>query len=137
MLTKTRTAIITVIASASFTVATLAPAVSQADTKSSSGPTHEETCDKLYGEFERWVDIAEGLYKQEGNGGTFKAVLDTAEATLQAAQNTGCDWASRVQPPEHRFPIVVPVGTLQVATSVGGTVSPVWHPVTVSISAVR
>ena len=38
MLTKTRTIIITLVASASFAIATVAPAVSQAETKSGSSP---------------------------------------------------------------------------------------------------
>lgn len=104
-------------------VGVAAQTIAQAE-PNSSGPSQQETCDKLYGEFEKWVDIADGLYKQEGNGGTFKAALDTAESTLHAAENAGCDWASSARPPAKTLPAAPTTGTLQVSTSGGGTVTP-------------
>ena len=121
--TKTRNTIIALVAS--FSVAGVAvPTVAQAEPKSSGAPSQQETCDKLYGQFEHWVNLADALYKAEGNGGTFKAVLDTAESTLHEAENQGCDWAARTQPPSKRLPVYgsTAVGTLQVSTA--GTTAP-------------
>jgi hypothetical protein len=81
---------------ASFSLAgVVAPLAAQAE-PNSSGAT-SSACDNLYGQFEHWVNLADGLYKSEGNGGTFKAVLDAAESTLHEAQNQGCDWAGSAQ----------------------------------------
>lgn len=113
--TKTRNIIIALVAW--FSVAGVAaPTAAQAEPKSSGAPSQQETCDKLAGQFEHWVNLADGLYKAEGNGGTFKAVLDAAESTLHEAANQGCDWAAaRTQPSSKRLPVygTTAVGTLQ------------------------
>jgi len=114
--TKTRNTIIALVASLGV-AGVAAPTAAQAEAKSSDAPSQQETCDKLYGQFEHWVNLADALYKAEGNGGTFKAVLDTAESTLHEAENQGCDWAARTQSPNKRLPVytTTAVGTLQVS----------------------
>jgi len=114
--TKTRNTIIALVASLGV-AGVAAPTAAQAEPKSSGAPSQQETCDKLYGQFEHWVNLADAMYKAEGNGGTFKAVLDTAESTLHEDENQGCDWAARTQSPNKRLPVytATAVGTLQVS----------------------
>jgi hypothetical protein len=97
--TKVRTTTIALVAAFSFAGASVAPAVSQAETKTGSKAT-EQRCEQLWGIFEEATNEASQLYETEGNGTGFKGALAVAGLAKHIAANEGCDWASRVRPPK-------------------------------------
>jgi hypothetical protein len=110
MFNKTRTIIITLIASASFAAATVAPAVSQAEPPTGSGdPSTQDQCDEL------WVQWKMQAISLEGHvlrGEWFWASVNVGNEykLIGQAMALGCSWVVTDQGAPH-VTTVSPVGT--------------------------
>jgi hypothetical protein len=104
MLTKSRTTIIALIASASFATAAIAPAVSSAQ-KIDSG-THAATCEVYRLTYELWDELQENA---SANGQEDLAAYYAEQETTarDAAKAEGCVWASAALAKTVKVPVGV------------------------------
>ena len=117
MLTKTRTTIIALVASASFATAALAPAASSAQ-KLDPG-THAATCEVYRLTYELWDELQENA-AANGQADLAAYYAEQETAARDAATAEGCAWASAA----HVKVVTVPVSvtkpiTLKAATRAG------------------
>ena len=82
-LTKTRTAIITLVAACSFAGAAIVPAVSQASSKQAPKQTHEQLCESYEAEFNAHEETAEDPANSAGT----KARCSQPDVTLRPGAN--------------------------------------------------
>jgi hypothetical protein len=91
MLSKSRTTIIALVASASFATAAVAPAVSQARPKPISSGTKAATCEVLRHTAQGWHEKAEAA-EGKGESDWARYYYDQEEKAQGEAGNLGCLW---------------------------------------------
>ena len=79
--------------------------------KADTNPNTNGTCDTLWGYFEGDVNRAQAAY-DAGDANAMNHALSEARQAYQGGVNAGCDWASRVAPPQAPGPVPTstPVG---------------------------
>jgi len=91
MLTKTRTTIIALVASAGFATAAVVPAVSQAKAKPISAGAKAALCEVLRHSAERWHEAGEAA-EAKGESDWAKYYYGQEEKAQGEAGNQGCVW---------------------------------------------
>jgi hypothetical protein len=91
MLSKTRTMIIALVASASFTTAAVVPAVSQARPRPVSAGAKAALCELLRGSAQHWHEAGEAA-EAKGESDWAKYYYDQEEKAQGEAGNQGCLW---------------------------------------------
>jgi hypothetical protein len=132
MLTKTRTTIIALVASASFATAAVAPAVSQARPKPPSGGVKAAQCEVLRHSAERSHEAGEAA-EGKGEGDWAKYYYDQEEKAQGEAGNLGCVWEIEIDATKVATKlkaINVPAATVPVTTKTTTSTS------TIAVSAV-
>ena len=104
MLTKFRTTIIALIASASFATAAIAPAVSSAQ-KIDSG-THAATCEVYRLTYELWDELQENA-AANGQDDLAAYYAEQETAARDAAKAEGCIWPSAALVKSVKVPVAV------------------------------
>ena len=82
--------------------------------KKDTNPNTNGTCDTLWGYFEGDVNRAQAAY-DSGDTNAMNHALSEAKQAYQGGVNAGCDWASRIAPPQAPGPVptATPVGAHQ------------------------
>jgi hypothetical protein len=110
MLTKTRTTIIALIASASFATAAIAPSVSLAQ-KNESG-THAATCEVYRLTYELWNEVQQTAFENDEYD-LADYYAEQGRAARDAATAAGCSWPAQAAIVKLPVTVKVPVSVVK------------------------